>query len=109
MNALHATGQTLETPPNAGGDFFSGTDASDIAVDSTITADSRLIAASASGAPGDSDIALQIAQLRTSKVLSGGTATFEGLLPSVVSSSASMRNRHRPWSKAIKSLASYVE
>ena len=41
-----------------------------------LTANTSLVAASQTGAPGDNQIARQIAALRDSQVLLGGTATF---------------------------------
>jgi flagellar hook-associated protein 1 FlgK len=65
--------------------FFSGAGAGSMAVNPVIQADpSKIVAASpaANGtvSPGDNTKALALAQLRASKVLSGGTATFESYL-----------------------------
>lgn len=73
VNAIHRTGFGLN---NATGlDFFTGTNASDIAVNSAV--DSASIAtASAANQVGNSAIALQIANLKTAKGMKAGTATL---------------------------------
>ncbi|MGQ9472933.1 MAG: flagellar hook-associated protein FlgK [Candidatus Caldatribacteriaceae bacterium] len=71
MNTLHRTGYTLEDPPQLGDDFFVGSGASDIAVNPTVVADEEKIAASSSGAVGNGEIALKIAQLREEKIIGG--------------------------------------
>lgn len=74
INTLHRAGYTLEDPPQRGDDFFVGSGASDIAVNPTIAADERKIAASSSGAAGNGEIALEIAELREEKII-GSTST----------------------------------
>ncbi len=56
--------------------FFSGTSASDIEIDTVILNDTSKIAASVSGAPGDNANALNIYGLKDSLLLDSGTATF---------------------------------
>jgi flagellar hook-associated protein 1 FlgK len=71
-NAIHATGFDLSGA--AGGAFFApgGTTAATIAVDPTITASAARIAASgAAGAPGNADVALALAALRSGPAISG--------------------------------------
>ncbi|MFN0073196.1 MAG: flagellar hook-associated protein FlgK [Chloroflexota bacterium] len=64
VNALHTTGYGLDNV--TGRAFFTGTDAATIAVNAVIVADpQRVAAAAAANQPGDSSIALAIAQLRT--------------------------------------------
>ncbi len=75
VNTLHRTGYTLEEPPQRGTDFFVGSGAASIAVNSVIEANINLLAASSTGAPGDGGVALAIAQLREEKIISGGSAT----------------------------------
>ncbi len=78
VNALHQTG--FDANGAAGGDFFaplgsvSGAAAS-LSVASAVVADSRLIAASATGAVGDNQIARAIVALRDTRIIAGGTTT----------------------------------
>jgi len=76
VNALHRNGVGLDG--STGLDFFSGTGASDIAVNSVISGDTNKLAAAADAAslPGDGSNALAIAQLATSKLMNSGTATI---------------------------------
>ena len=67
VNALHNTGKTMGGAD--GGDFFqAGTTAANIALDAAIADQPGLVAASASGAIGDGEIALQIALLKDTAV-----------------------------------------
>jgi flagellar hook-associated protein 1 FlgK len=73
VNAIHRTGFGLNDA--TGMDFFAGSDASDIAVNSLL--DSASIATSSGASqPGNSDIAIQIAGLKTFKGMKAGTATL---------------------------------
>ncbi len=82
VNALHndpgppASGFGLDGSQN---DFFVGTDASDIAINSAIEADVDLIAAAADAAslPGDNSVAIAIAELQNGLTMSGGSSTFD--------------------------------
>ena len=79
VNALHQSGFDLNG--NAGVAFFTppatvAGAAASLAVNPALTGNPSLVAASQSGAPGDNQIARQIAGLRDQKVLLGGTATF---------------------------------
>lgn len=78
-NAQHAAGYDLGG--NAGGAFFTGTGASDIAVDSSILSTPALIAAADSwagaGEPGNAGNALAIAGLRTTTIAALGGATID--------------------------------
>lgn len=74
VNAVHAGGFGLGG--TSGQDFFTGTDASDIAVNSALTDDPTLVQASGvAGAVGDNSVILQMAQLaeKTHAGLSGQT------------------------------------
>lgn len=84
VNAIHATGFSLAVPPD-GGAFFVGTGAGDVAVRPDLAADPRRVAASASGEPGDGEVAMRIAQLRLARVLGGGTATIDETYRGLVS------------------------
>jgi flagellar hook-associated protein 1 len=88
VNAVHNQGYGLKgdretAPTNL--DFFSGINAKDMTLSYNLVNDSRNIAASQSGAPGDNSNALELAQLRSKQVLNDGTYTFEDFLSSTVS------------------------
>jgi flagellar hook-associated protein 1 len=73
VNAIHSTGYGLN---NATGlDFFSGTNAATLAVNPLLD-EASLATASAANQVGNNDIALQIAGLKTTKGMKGGTATL---------------------------------
>jgi len=76
INNLHYAGYGLGTPPPTGNNFFTGTDASDIQVNSAILNDVNLIAASADGTPGNSVTASAIADYLNEPVLNGGTVSI---------------------------------
>jgi len=65
LNTAHATGFDLDG--NAGGTLFTGTGASNIAVDAAITP--RRLAASTTGAAGDGNNALVISALRDQSII----------------------------------------
>ena len=73
VNTANAQGYTLEEPQVKGGDFFVGSDAATIALDSSIDADPNKIAASSTGAPGDGENALAVARLRDEGIINGST------------------------------------
>ncbi|MDA8138553.1 MAG: flagellar hook-associated protein FlgK [Desulfobacteraceae bacterium] len=83
VNALHSAGYALDGSQNA---FFTGTNASDMAVNPAIVADVNLIATASSAAalPGDNSTALSIAQLQNTNTMSGATATFDDYYTSLV-------------------------
>ena len=88
VNAVHRKGYGLQGNrdlPPTNMDFFSGTDAYSMALSSNLVNDSRNIAASKSGAPGDNMNALELAQLRNTQVLNQGSFTFEDFLGGLVS------------------------
>lgn len=62
VNALHRAGPSQV-------DFFSGSDAGDIAVNATLVHDLGALNVSSSGIAGENDIALAIAQLRDARVI----------------------------------------
>ncbi len=73
VNTIHSSGYGVN---NATGiNFFSGTNASDIAVNSTLDAAS-VATSSAANQVGNNNIALQIAGLKTVKGMNAGTATL---------------------------------
>ncbi len=88
VNALHNAGLTLGAPPDDTGiDFFSGTDATNIAVNPAVVANSNLIAAALNteGIPGGNGNAVAIGELQNTLTMSGGTATFDKFYNSLVS------------------------
>jgi flagellar hook-associated protein 1 FlgK len=86
INNLHSAGFGLDSGsgPPTGNNFFSGTGASDIAVNSALS-DLNLIASSLGGQAGDGANALAIAQLKNALTMGGGTATFGDFYKSVIS------------------------
>jgi flagellar hook-associated protein 1 FlgK len=79
INTLHSAGFTLDSTLTTGVAFFTGSNASDIAVTPGIAADPNLVAAASSAAalPGDNSTALAIADLQNSASMSAGSATFD--------------------------------
>ena len=83
VNALHTGG--IDLNGDAGLAFFTGTGASDIAVNNTIAADTDLIAAALSGEglPGGNSVAISMANLQSSASMAGGS-TFNEYYNSLV-------------------------
>jgi flagellar hook-associated protein 1 FlgK len=84
VNAQHRAGYGLDG--QAGRDLFVGDEARTLAVSPDLAANVDLLAASASGAVGDGNNALNIAALRDRLVLGGQTQTLSGFYQSVVGS-----------------------
>lgn len=84
VNAEHRTGYGLDGSFN--NDFFTGTDASDIAFNPALAADLRLIAASdtATGVPGDNGHAIRLAELQHTLTMNGNTITFDEYYNSLI-------------------------
>lgn len=83
VNALHSSGYGLDG--STGLDFFTGTGAADIAVNSVLAGDPRKIATSSTAnAPGNADLALQIAGLQQATAMSGGTQTFDDFYANMI-------------------------
>jgi flagellar hook-associated protein 1 FlgK len=76
VNALHSAGSGLGAPPPTGINFFVGTDARTIEVNSVIQQDLNNVAASSDGAPGNNEVALALAQVPTELLLSSGSETI---------------------------------
>lgn len=76
VNAVHSTGYGIGTPPPTGVNFFAGTDAGSIALDPAVASNVNNIAASLSGDPGDNEIAIRIANLQNTPVMSGNSNTM---------------------------------
>jgi flagellar hook-associated protein 1 len=78
VNTLHAAGTTLDGVTTTGVDFFSGTGAVNMAVNSAIEANSDLVAAAGAGEglPGGNSTAVAIADLQNGATMPGGS-TFD--------------------------------
>ena len=85
VNTAHAAGFGLDGVD--GRNFFSGADASDIAVDAALLANPNILAAAvaAAGVPGDGGNAAVISDLQYARVLSGATATYDEFYENFVS------------------------
>jgi flagellar hook-associated protein 1 FlgK len=90
INAIHRTGFGLNNV--TGLDFFTGSNASDIAVNSLLDSASIATSSGASQA-GNSDVALQIAGLKTVKGMKAGTATLNEFYNTQVSDLAVITRR----------------
>lgn len=86
VNAAHAAGYALDG--STGRPFFSGTDASDVAVDAALVANPNLVAAAtaAGGVPGDGSNAAVISDLEYARTLLAGTASYGDFYAGFVSS-----------------------
>ena len=85
VNNVHRTGFGLNG--TTGADFFTGTDAASMGVNSALTNDPSLIqAAGAAGSPGDNTVALALARLATQSVAGLGNQTFSGAYSQAVAS-----------------------
>ncbi len=84
VNDLHSDGTTLDDTTTTGVDFFTGTGASDIAINSDIASNYNLIAAAldTEAAPGGNGNATAIANLQTTKTM--GSATFDDFYNALV-------------------------
>ena len=96
VNALHSSGYGIDDPATTGQDFFAGDinnviDASTIHVNSAVTAET-LAASSADGEPGNNDIAVKLAGLKTAKVMDGGTNSLNDYYNTQVTSLAQLIN-----------------
>jgi len=81
INIVHSSGFGLDGTP--GGDFFTGTKASDITLSPDV-ADPKHIAASSSGAAGDNSNALAIALLKNGLLMDGNTISFDDYYRSII-------------------------
>jgi len=85
VNTLHAAGTTLDSVTTTGVNFFTGTGAVNMAVNSAIEGNSDLIAAASAGEglPGGNSTAIAIANLQTSATMPG-SSTFDAYYNSLV-------------------------
>lgn len=85
VNPLQSSGYGLNAAAPTGLDFFTGTTAQDIQVNSALLADCKLVAAAQNpSAPGDGSNALAIAQLQNSLIMSGGSETLGSFYQNLV-------------------------
>ena len=84
VNAVHSAGIALDGTQN---DFFTGTTAGDIAVNTALVNDPDKIAAAGptESVPGGNGTALAISALQSAPLLNGGTATFGQFYTALVS------------------------
>jgi flagellar hook-associated protein 1 FlgK len=71
VNSIHQTGYTLTDPLRSGVKFFEGYENGKLKINEEILRDPRLIAASADGTYGNSDIAVKLGELSDAKVVDG--------------------------------------
>ena len=85
LNTLHAAGYDLHG--NTGIAFFTGTDASNIAINPVVSGDPSAVAAASdlAGVPGGNGNAIAISTLRQALTMNGGTATYDDYYSSMVS------------------------
>jgi flagellar hook-associated protein 1 FlgK len=76
VNQIHSAAYGSGTPPSTGNNFFSGTDASSIALDSHVASDITNIAVSGNGSIGDNSAALAISGVRDEKLLNNGSTSI---------------------------------
>lgn len=85
VNNLHRSGYGIGSPPPTGYDFFTGTNAFDIAVNTELLDDPNRVAASGTGQAGDNTVALAISALRTTPVLNNNSASIPQFYSAFVS------------------------
>lgn len=84
VNSIYSTGYDLDG--NTGQDLFTGTDASDIGVNSNVVNDpSQFQAAGVPGAPGDDSVVLKLAQLGNQNLAGLNNQTFSANYAQTVS------------------------
>jgi flagellar hook-associated protein 1 FlgK len=83
VNSIYSVGYDLNG--NTGQDLFTGTNASDIGVNSNVANDPSQFQASGTGAPGDDSVALELAQLGNQEITGLGNQTFSANYAQTVS------------------------
>jgi flagellar hook-associated protein 1 len=76
VNQLHSAGFGIGNPPPTGINFFTGTDATTIAIDPSIIGNVNNIAASGDGTPGNNTVALELSGVGAENLLNGGTTSI---------------------------------
>ena len=82
MNAIHRQGYGLDQ--STGNDFFTGTGAGDIDISDAIKENLNKISASKTGAPGNGDIAREMANLKQEKIFNQKSATMGDFFSEVI-------------------------
>ncbi len=109
VNALHVQGMSGS---ERGHLFFTGDDAHSIAVSERLAADPDLIAVSRSGLAGDTDIALELAQLGQATGRDGEVSLkemFTGVVMEFASRSASMTQQVESQRQLVESLQNRID
>ncbi|MCX6136599.1 MAG: flagellar hook-associated protein FlgK [Ignavibacteriales bacterium] len=109
VNQLHSAAYGSGTPPSTGYNFFSGTDASDITLDSHVANDITTIAASGNGSIGDNAAALAIAGVRDEKLLNNGSTTVSDYYNGLVNQIGTDVKRAEDVSKTQELLSAQLE
>lgn len=76
INQVHAAGFGVGNPAPTGNNFFTGTGAKDIAVNTVIVANINAIASSSDGAPGNNDVAVALARVQNERLLNSNSSTI---------------------------------
>ena len=76
VNGIYQNGYDLNG--NSGADFFTGSDAGDIGVNSALLTDPSQVQAAGANAPGDNTVALALAQLGSQSLTALNNQTFSG-------------------------------
>ncbi|MFH1982205.1 MAG: flagellar hook-associated protein FlgK [Pseudomonadota bacterium] len=111
VNTQHAAG--FDLTGGAGVNFFTGTSAADMAVNSVVSADPRRIAAASDlgGLPGGGGNAIALANLQYSATMSSGSATYDdyynGLVSTVGIEKAKASNYRSYQESTLSQLANY--
>lgn len=84
VNSLHQGGYGLDN--STGMNFFSGSDAQDMAVNPALRTNPEKVATAGSAdSPGDNSVAISIARLQNALTMDGGTSDFERFFASMIS------------------------
>lgn len=83
VNSIHQTGYTITDPLRSNIKFFEGYENGKLKINEDIISDPRLIAVSADGTAGNSDIAIKLGELSDKKVIDG--LTFSEKYASLIS------------------------
>jgi flagellar hook-associated protein 1 FlgK len=100
VNTLHSGGRGLGSPAPTGLNFFTGTTAQSIAVNSSVLSNTDNIAASADGAPGNNQTAMAIAAVQNEKLMSGNSISISQFYNGWVSTIGASINSAEGTSKA---------
>ncbi|MBN1302505.1 MAG: flagellar hook-associated protein FlgK [Melioribacteraceae bacterium] len=85
VNTIHSSGYSLEEPPQTGINFFDGYINGKLVLNEAIVNDPNKIAVSADGTKGNAELALQLGELNSQKVIEGTTlaAYYNSLISTV--------------------------